>query len=146
MSYQNKNKNKMEITTNNIVQLIEDYTNTEQVEICQVTKKNNDDYQVWDRSNPNTKVCDLKLLPGLSFDDVKWIMFYYTSKDNGEVVGLNTIELNEIIAYHKDRKNFIKKIKLPQLERQLEKHVEKEEYDYAVRNRDFINHLKNQLK
>lgn len=134
----------MKITTDNIIELIEDYTNTEQVQLCEVTKKNGDDYQVWQRSYPY-KVNDRTLVKGLPFDDVKWITFYYTSKNNEEIVGLNTIELNEIIVYHKDRENFIKKVKIPQLEKQLKRYVADEEYDYAIQNRDFINHLKNQI-
>lgn len=134
----------MKITTDNIIELIEDYTNTEQVELCQVTKKNGDDYQVWQRSYPY-KVNDKALIKGLSFDDVKWIMFYYTKKNDVNVVGMDTIYLNELIAYNLNKKTFITKWKLPKLQQQLEKYVDEEEYDYAIRNRDFINHLKNQL-
>lgn len=135
----------MNITTNNIIELIEDYTNTTEVSLSMVTKKNGDDYQVWDRSDPTINVGNLPLLPDLPFDDVNTIMFYYTSSSDNTIVGMDTIYLSEIIAYHDSKKPFIKKWKIPQLEKNLKKYVEEEEYDYAVRNRDFINHLKGQL-
>lgn len=135
----------MNITTNNIIELIEDYTNTTEVSISMVTRKNGKDYQIWDRSNPNIDVANLPLLPDLSFNDGDLIMFYYTDKE-GKTIGLNTIYVNELVAYNNDNKQeFIKRYKLPRLQRQLESYVENEEYDYAIQNRDFINHLKGQL-
>lgn len=143
MSYQNKNNNNMEITTDNIVQLIEDYTNTKEVSIDMVTKKNNDDYQIWLR---NKEGVSIGLKKGLPFDDGDLISFYYTSKNDEKVTGYNLIIVNELVGYNSvERQEFIERYKLPKLESELEKYVEKEQYDYAVRNRDFINHLKNKL-
>ena len=83
----------MKITTDNIVGLIEDYTGTKEVELNMITKKSGEDYQIWVKNGKyNTK----ELQKGLPFDDVEYILYYYTNiSDNS--VGLNTICLNEII-------------------------------------------------
>jgi hypothetical protein len=135
----------MEVTTDNIIELIEDYTGTEQVQLNQITKKNGDDYQVWDRSNLELKF-PLTLIPNLSFDYDDEVMFYYTSKGDEKVVGLNTIYIKELLWYNLKPEKFIKEWKLPKLETYLEKYVDEEKYDYAIQNRDFINHLKNKIK
>ena len=134
----------MKITTDNIIELIEDYTNTEQVELNMITKKDGRDYQVWQRNYPYIQN-DKSLIKGLSFDDGDVIMFYYTSK-NDKNIGFNSIYVNELVGYNSiDKQEFIERYKLPRLQSQLESYVEKEEYDYAIQNRDFINHLKNQI-
>lgn len=134
----------MKITTDNIVELIEDYTNTTEIKLNMITKKNGADYQVWKRDDKGLNLLGLE--KGLPFSNTDSIFYYYTSKVDSTVIGMNSIYVSEIVSYlGRNKKSFIKDVKIPQLERQLEKYLQTEDYDFAIRNRDFIFHLKNNL-
>lgn len=84
----------MKITTDNITELIEEYTNTSEVSIDMVTKENNDDYQIWLR---NEKGVAIGLEKGLPFDDGDLISFFYTDKDDVWVTGYDRIYVRQLL-------------------------------------------------